>query len=578
MSTRLKRVDVSLGDLKGAHSVVVLYHTVEGGIYRLTVYRKRNIKLVAADDYDLNVAVYLSALLIVLIEGIGINKHLRLLRLCRLIRAYVGLADLCEIEGCKIIALHHLRLALFGGNVDGNHALAACKNAFVKHDLKIIDPACKYISDILGVYRAADKLTVVCHIKSDILGKLAGEHVDPAALGKVDTAVCNSYKQGIALAHYHLLCIGTEVGILCAYLLFSHCPDLAACIGSVYGGHYLAVLYLYRKLCRAARDRGDLGICTLGTEGENGSAPVYDGIDDLLIFVVDLIGIIKADILGIVDVIYVLKRGAVTVAHLRLDHYLISPADCVEGGYVSVALRGIVYRNALAPRVSFFEDTHDHGAALLYSLKLKALACGVKEGGDIARSVGKRNVAVLQRCGVLWERDLALCRAELFALLACVIIGHDTVLALNLSYAHYLTDFCCAIREILDIKGTIAAVGKVAVAVNNVIEHIALDGDIDDRGKTLRNSFAYPLAALKTGELDAVSIGCVNVRLLVVLIVIVVGRNAEDVVIRVLCPDDYFFLATNTYLLEIFIRGLILAVYHGLGIGIKTRGEVKPLK
>ena len=129
----------------------------------------------------------------------------------------------------------------------------------------------------------------------------------------------------------------------------------------------------------------------------------------------------------------------------------------------------------------------------------------------------------------------------------------------------------------------IAAVCEVAVKVDHVVDARAVHGDIHNRGKVIKQQLCIrPLAVcLQTRDVKRVGARFVNVRGFGGLVVIVVGRNAEDVVVAVLCPDHDGGAVHDAKLHRVLVIAVQRAVHdrvdHLLGSGEVDPFEGQPL-
>ena len=109
---------------------------------------------------------------------------------------------------------------------------------------------------------------------------------------------------------------------------------------------------------------------------------------------------------------------------------------------------------------------------------------------------------------------------------------------------------------VFGVERTVAAIGKIAVKVYDVVYRVTGNLKINYRGKT----GCYGDLLISVVHVDAVGVSAVNVGCVGILVVGVVGRNTEDVVVGVFCPRDNGSFTVESYVSGVLVIGVHLSV------------------
>ena len=523
--------------------------------------------------------------------------------------AHDSLRNLGEIERLQVVFLY---LCRFSGifHVQGNNAVSTCQRAGIEHDFKVSNAS--RINGFIKLHYVDCTLLEACNATVGsiciVSGKCAGNDVQLSAflVGNV-TVVTYCNQQGVGFANNHLLCNRLEVYVLGADfykfgyfgtgILRLNVKQGKCCHGGllfvnvegeIEGGNF-SIRNGDRDFSGVAgQDRNRLGFIHGNVQRLN--AKVLNREGDLLFLVINVIGV---GITRLVEIIArgslsTLHHGSVIVAQLCGENDIVTVQYCVERGnvdaggfasYTSDCFISIVDANGKTPFVLIvLEYAHDARAnvAVFALLILMRLRIGVEKTHQLTVCTVKRYVAFLHERGLLGQRIATVQIFKTFKVFALAVVEQVSVFAFNgIDAAVQVKLGYLAVSNAHLVKRAVAAVGQVAVLIHDVVDVITVDLNVNDGGQVALRVLLAPCFGfgIVVGYPDGVC-GCtVYVRGIGSFIVAVVGGNAKDVVVGVLCPSNVKLAVIHADLRSIFIIRFVfqITVSDDCGCGCRKR-------
>ena len=298
---------------------------------------------------------------------------------------------------------------------------------------------------------------------------------------------------------------------------------------------------------------------------------VGNGANHLLILVINVIRVIEIHLVQILQQSLAREGDAVRIADLHCDHQLAADVNSIKRGNVTACHFGFIDRHGRAPRISFAEDTLNGGSRNGLAVFLPGQDLCVQNCIKLLVGIVQSNVAVIEHGGYVGQIPLLLVSMQSLGCRFGAVIQNRAVLHLNRVCK---TDFRCRTdRKILDLhQRAVASVRKISVAIHNVIDIVTIHGEIDHGGKSLLKNGALPSRTIPIICVDGVCGGFIYVQFVACFIIIVVGRNAEDVIVAVLRPSKRGLAVDHTDLMRILVRAVDSTVDHGLYVGGRRSG------